>query len=47
MGVARVFIAGRRRGAVVCCGLLPPKAGATFAAIYLYMELSYIPTSKM
>jgi hypothetical protein len=47
MGVVRVFIAGRRRGAVICYGLLPPKAGATFAAIYLREELSYIPTSKM
>jgi hypothetical protein len=47
MGVARVFLAGRRRGAVVCCGLLPPKAGATFTAIYLREELSYIPTSEM
>jgi hypothetical protein len=47
MGVARVFIAGRRWGAVVCCGLLPPKAGATFATIYLHEELSYIPMSEM
>jgi hypothetical protein len=47
MGVVRVFLAGRRWGAVVCCSLLPPKAGATFAAIYLREELSYIPTSEM
>jgi hypothetical protein len=47
MGVARVFIARRRRGAVICCGLPPPKAGATFTAIYLHKELSYIPMSKM
>jgi hypothetical protein len=47
MGVVRVFLAGRRQGAVVCYSLLPPKAGATFAAIYLREELSYIPTSEM
>jgi hypothetical protein len=47
MGVVRVFIAGRRRGAVVCCGLLPPKAGAIFATIYLCKELSYILMSEM
>jgi hypothetical protein len=47
MGVVRVFIAGRRRGAVVCCGLLPPKARAIFTAIYLCEELLYIPMSKM
>jgi hypothetical protein len=47
MGVVRVFIAGRRWGAVVCCGLLPPKAGAMFATIYLRKELSYIPMSEM
>jgi hypothetical protein len=47
MGVARVFIAGRRQGAVIYCGLLPPKAGAIFTTIYLREELSYIPTSEM
>jgi hypothetical protein len=47
MGVVRVFLARRRWGAVVCCGLLPPKARAIFTAIYLHKELSYIPTSKM
>jgi hypothetical protein len=47
MGVVRVFIAGRRWGVVVCCGLLPPKAGAMFAAIYLCEELSYILMSEM
>jgi hypothetical protein len=47
MGVVRVFIAGRRQGAVVYCSLLPPKAGAIFTTIYLYKELSYIPISKM
>jgi hypothetical protein len=47
MGVVRVFIARRRRGAVVCCGLLPPKAGAMFATIYLREELSYIPMSEI
>jgi hypothetical protein len=47
MGVVRVFIARRRRGAVICCSLLPPKARAIFAAIYLHKELSYIPMSKM
>jgi hypothetical protein len=47
MGVVRVFIARRRWGAVICCGLLPPKAGAIFTAIYLCAELSYIPMSKM
>jgi hypothetical protein len=47
MGVVRVFIAGRRRGAVIYCGLLPPKARAIFTTIYLREELSYIPTSEM
>jgi hypothetical protein len=47
MGVVRVFIARRRWGAVICCSLLPPKAGAMFAAIYLHEELSYIPMSEM
>jgi hypothetical protein len=47
MGVVRVFIAGRRWGAVVCCSLLPPKARAMFTTIYLREELSYIPTSEM
>jgi hypothetical protein len=47
MGVARVFLAGRRWGVVVCCSLLPPKAGAIFTAIYLHKELLYIPISKM
>jgi hypothetical protein len=47
MGVARVFLARRRWGAVVCCGLLPPKAGAMFTAIYLHKELLYIPISEM
>jgi hypothetical protein len=47
MGVIRVFLAGRRWGAVVYCSLLPPKAGAMFAAIYLREELSYIPISEM
>jgi hypothetical protein len=47
MGVVRVFIAGRRWGAVVCYSLLPPKAGAMFTAIYLCEELLYIPMSEM
>jgi hypothetical protein len=47
MGVVRVFIAGRRWGAVICCSLPPPKARAIFAAIYLCKELLYIPISKM
>jgi hypothetical protein len=47
MGVVRVFIAGRGWGVVICCGLLPPKAGAIFTVIYLYKELSYIPMSEM
>jgi hypothetical protein len=47
MGVVRVFIAGRRWGAVIYCSLLPPKARATFTTIYLCKELSYIPMSEM
>jgi hypothetical protein len=47
MGVVRVFLARRRWGVVICCSLLPPKAGATFTAIYLHKELLYIPTSEM
>jgi hypothetical protein len=47
MGVVRVFLARRRWGAVIYCGLLPPKARATFTAIYLREELSYIPMSEM
>jgi hypothetical protein len=47
MGVARVFIARRRWGAVVYCSLLPPKAGAIFTAIYLCEELLYIPISEI
>jgi hypothetical protein len=47
MGVVRVFIVGRRQGAVVCCSLLPSKAWAIFTAIYLCKELLYIPISEM